>query len=208
MSNFIDIVPWLTDIAYSFGYAGIAALVALGYLHLPIPTELTLPLAGFLVGQGRFSFVPVLLVTTVASVAVSVILYVLGFWMGEEPLRRFVRRLGRFVLLEESDLDKASEVFERHGGKAILIGRFIPGVTTFISIPAGIKGMRMYGVFMVFTVLDSILWNAGFIGLGWALGSQWTLVERYASIVDYVVLATLAVLIIWFVWRRWNRRGN
>ena len=75
----ISYVPWLTDIAYSFGYPGIAALVALGYLHLPIPTELTLPLAGFLVGQGRFSFVPVLLVTTVASVAVSVILYVLGF---------------------------------------------------------------------------------------------------------------------------------
>jgi membrane protein DedA with SNARE-associated domain len=208
MNNLVDIVPWLTDIAYSFGYPGIAVLVALGYLHLPIPTELTLPLAGFLVGQGRFSFVSVLLVTTVAGVAVSVILYLLGFWIGEEPLRRFVRRFGRFVFLEESDLDKASEVFERHGGKAILIGRFIPGVTTFISIPAGIKRMPIYGVFMVFTVLDSIVWNAAFIGLGWALGSQWTLVERYASIVDYVVLATLAVLIIWFVWRRWNRRGN
>ena len=117
MGNLVDIVPWLTDIAHSFGYPGIAVLVALGYLHLPIPTELTLPLAGFLVEQGRFSFIPVLVWTTVASVAVSVIPYLLGFWTGEELLRRFVRRFGRFTFLKESDLDKASEVFKRHGGK-------------------------------------------------------------------------------------------
>ncbi len=208
VSNLIDIVPWLSDVAYSFGYLGIAVLVALGYLHLPIPPELTLPLAGFLVGEGRLSFIPVLLVTTVASVAVSLILYLLGYWVGEEPLRRFVKRFGRFVLLKESDLDKASEVFERHGGKAVLIGRFIPGVTTFISIPAGIKRMPLYGVFMIATLFDSILWNASFIGLGWALGSQWVLVEQYASIINYAVLAALAAVIIWFVWSRWKRKDN
>src|ERR687883_946613 len=114
---FGDITQWAADIAYSFGYVGIAILVALGNLHLPIPTELTLPLAGFLVGQGRLSFVPVLIWTTVASVAASVVLYLMGFWLGEEPLRWFVRKFGRFVFLYESDLDKASEAFERHGGE-------------------------------------------------------------------------------------------
>ena len=146
MSN---LVPWLSNIVYSLGYVGIALLILLGYLHLPILAEITLPLAGFLVGQGRLSFVPVLIWTTVASVAASVVLYLLGFWLSEEPLRWFVRKFGRFVFLYESDLDKASEAFERHGGKAVLIGRLVPGVTSFISIPAGIERMAIYGKFMV-----------------------------------------------------------
>jgi membrane protein DedA with SNARE-associated domain len=184
MSGFVDFVEWLTDIAYSVGYVGIAVLVGLGNLRLlPIPTELTLPLAGVLVGQGRLSFVPMLVWTTVASVAVSIVLYLLGFWIGEEPLRRFLRKFGRFVFLYESDLDKVSDLFERHGGKAILIGRLIPSVTALISVPAGIERMPLYGRFMVFTVLDTVAYNAAFIGLGWALGSQWRLVEQYASIV-------------------------
>ncbi len=197
-----DIVQWATDIAYSFGYVGIALLTGLGNLHLPIPTEITLPLAGFLVGQGRFSFFPVLIWTTAAAVVASVALYVPGRWFGEERLRRFVRRFGRFVLVKESDLDRASRLFEQHGGKAILIGRLIPGVGTLISVPAGIYRMPILGWFMVFTVLDSVIWNAMLIGLGWYLGAQWTLVERYASTIQYVLLALVALGIIWFVWRR------
>ena len=201
-----DVVQWATDVAYSFGYPGMAFLTMLGNLHLPIPTEITLPLAGFLVAQGRFSFLPLLIWTTGSAVVSSLILYAMGRWLGEERLRRFVRSYGRFVLVRESDLDKASDLFERHGGKAVLIGRLVPGVTSFISIPAGIYRMRVYGWFMVFTVLDSVLWNGAFIGLGWALGSQWRLVERYASIIEYVGLAVVAVAIVWFVWRRWKER--
>jgi membrane protein DedA with SNARE-associated domain len=202
-----DIVQWATDIAYSFGYVGIAFLTALGNLHLPIPTEITLPLAGFLVAQGRFSFFPVLIWTTAAAVVASVVLYLPGRWFGEERLRRFVRRFGRFVLVKESDLNKASELFKQHGAMAILIGRLIPGVGTLISVPAGIYRMPILGWFLVFTVLDSVIWNAMLIGLGWALGAQWTLVEQYARIVEYVVLALVALAIAWFLWRRLRIRG-
>jgi membrane protein DedA with SNARE-associated domain len=202
-----DIVQWATDIAYSFGYVGIAFLTALGNLHLPIPTEITLPLAGFLVGQGRFSFFPVLIWTTAAAVVASVVLYLPGRWFGEERLRRFVRRFGRFVLVKESDLNKASELFKQHGAMAILIGRLIPGVGTLISVPAGIYRMPILGWFLVFTVLDSVIWNAMLIGLGWALGAQWTLVEQYARIVEYVVPALVALAIAWFLWRRLRIRG-
>lgn len=206
---FDSIVSWATDIAYSFGYAGIATLVALGTLHVPIPPELTLPLSGFLVGQGRFSFLPLLIWTTVASVAASLLLYCLGRWLGEEPLRKFIRRFGRFVFVNESDLERAIEVFEQHSSKAILIGRLTPGVTSLISIPAGMRRMSIYGAFMIITVSDSVLWNGAFIGLGWALGSEWTLVERYSSLVDYVVLAAIAGGLVWFVWyqRRKKRQG-
>ena len=201
-----NVVEWASDVAYSFGYLGIAFLVMLGNLHLPVPTELTLPLAGFLVGQGRFSFFPALVWTTVAAVASSLVLYFPGRWFGEERLRRFVGRFGRFVFVRESDLDKAKELFDQHGGKAILIGRLIPGVGTLISVPAGIYRMPIYGWFLFWTVLDSVVWNALFIGLGWVLGSQWTLVERYVKIVEYAVLGALALGIFWFLWRRGRAR--
>ncbi len=120
-------------------------------------------------------------------------------------LRRHDRRFGKLVFLGESDLDKASKLFERHGAKAILIGRLIPGVGTLISIPAGLYRMPIFGWFLFFTVLDSVIWNAALIGLGWYLGSQWTLVREYASIIEYAILAVLVLGIVWFVWRRRKR---
>lgn len=182
-----------------------AVLVALGNIRLvPIPAELTLPLAGLLVGEGQLTFVLVLLWTTVASVIVSVILYLLGFWVGEESLRRFIRKFGRFVFVYESDLDKTCEMFRRHGGIACLVGRLIPGVTVLISIPAGIERMPIYGRFMIFTILATIAFNGAFVGVGWALGNHWDIVVQYAAIVNYVTIAAIAGGILWFVGSRWK----
>ncbi len=207
MGNLLgDIAQWTVDVVYAFGYVGVAILTALGYLHLLVPTGLVLSLAGFLVGQGQFSFIAVLIWTTAAGAVGSLILYLPGLWISEESLRRFVGRFGRFVFVYESDLDKASKMFERHGGKAVLIGHLLPGVTALVSIPAGIKRMPIFSRFMVYTVLGTVLWNGAHIGLGWALGSQWTLVERYARIVEYAVLAVIAVGVLWFLWRRWKAR--
>lgn len=182
-----------------------AVLVALGNIRLvPIPAELTLPLAGLLVGEGQLTFVLVLLWTTVASVIVSVILYLLGFWVGEESLRLFIRKFGRFVFVYESDLDKTCEMFRRHGGIACLVGRLIPGVTVLISIPAGIERMPIYGRFMIFTILATIAFNGAFVGVGWALGNHWDIVVQYAAIVNYVTIAAIAGGILWFVGSRWK----
>src|SRR5215217_5743124 len=117
-----DVARWVIDVVHSFGYVGVFVLIASGSLVFP-PTELTLPLVGFLVGQGRFSFVPALSIAIAARASTSLALYFLGAQMSEERLRRLVRRrFGRSKLWLRSDLDKASEVFERHGGKAVLLG--------------------------------------------------------------------------------------
>ncbi len=202
-----NLAQWITNVVSSFGYVGVFVLVALGNLHLPVPTQITLPLSGFLIGQGEFSFVPVMGASTAAAVAVSFVFYYVGAWIGEENLRRFVGRFGRFVLVSEKDLDKASAVFDRHGGKAILIGHLVPGVGAFISIPAGLRHVPIFGWFMFYTVIGSILWNAGFVVLGWVLGENWQLVEQYASIIEYAALAIFVAVVIWFVWRRWKARG-
>src|SRR5918993_3616720 len=117
-----DVAQWITDVVYAFGYVGVFVLTFLGNLHLPVPTQLTLPLSGYLVWEGRFSFTAVMVASTAAAVGVSFVFYYLGACVSEESLRRFVGRYGRFVLVRESDLDKAGREFERHGGEGVVGG--------------------------------------------------------------------------------------
>jgi membrane protein DedA with SNARE-associated domain len=198
-----DLARWAADVIHSFGYVGVFVLIVLGDLRLPIPTELTLPLAGFLVGQGRLSFIPVLLTATAARATTSLLLYSLGLRISGERLRRLIKRFERFGFLFTSDVDKASEVFKRHGGKAILIGHLVPGVGALISVPAGLKQMPVRR-FLGYTVLGGSLWTGTLVGLGWALGSRWRMVELYASFVGFAVLATFILGILWLLWRRWK----
>ncbi len=200
-----NIAYWAVEAVYSFGYIGIAVLIGLINLHvLPVPTQLILCLAGFLVGQGQFTFALVLLASTIGAVAASLVLYYLGAWIGESNLRRLVKRFERFKLLFVADLDRASEIFGRHGGKAILTGHLFPGIGALISIPAGIKHMPVFGRFMVYTILGCLIWNGGFIFLGLLLGSNWPVVKEYSSIIEYSVLAILIVGIFVLIWRRWR----
>ena len=200
-----NIAYWAVEAVYSFGYIGIAVLIGLINLHvLPLPTQLILCLAGFLVGQGQFTFALVLLASTIGAVAASLILYYLGAWIGESNLRRLVKRFERFKLLFVADLERASEIFGRHGGKAILTGHLFPGIGAMISIPAGIKRMPVFGRFMIYTILGCLIWNGAFIFLGLLLGSNWPVVKEYSSIIEYSVLAILIVGIFVLIWRRWR----
>jgi membrane protein DedA with SNARE-associated domain len=201
-----ELAGWVVDIVHSFGHVGVFLLVLAGSLFLPIPTELTLPLFGFLVGQGRLSFVAVVLTATAARVVASLIFYALGLGTGEVRLRRLVKRVERTGLLFRSDVDKASGAFERHGGKAILIGHLIPGVGALISLPAGLKRIPIRWRFLGYTVLGAALWTGTLVGLGWALGRRWQIVELYASFVGVAVLAVLVLGVLRFLWLRWKHR--
>ncbi|HEV2094408.1 MAG TPA: DedA family protein [Rubrobacter sp.] len=202
-----ELARWVFDVVHSFGYVGVFVLVLAGSLYLPIPTELTLPLFGFLVGQGRLSLVPVVLTAAAARVSAALIFYALGLRIGQARLRRLIERAERTKLLFGSDLDRASGAFERHGGTAILIGHLIPGVGALISVPAGLKHMPIRWRFLGYTVLGVTLWTGTLIGLGWALGRRWRIVELYASFVGLAVLATVFLGVLWFLWRRWKTRG-
>src|SRR5215210_5724522 len=197
-----DGVRWVFDVVQSFGYVGVFVLILSGSLFLPVPTELTLPLIGFLVGHGRLSFVPVLLTATAARVSASLIFYTLGLRIREARSRRVMERFERSKLLFVSDLEGASRVFERHGGKAILIGQLIPGVGALVSVPAGLKRMPLRWRFLGYTILGCSIWNASLIGLGWALGGRWRIVEVFTSFIGFAVLTILIAAALWFFWRR------
>lgn len=201
-----DVAHWIQEVIHSSGYVGLVALVALSNLFLPVYTEVVLPFAGFLVGRGRFSFPLVLLAATTGSVGASLLLYYVGLRIGEERLRRLVKRAERFRVVTVSDLDRVGKLFERHGGKAVLIGQVMPNVGALISIPAGMKRMPLFGRFLGFTVLGGALWNGAFITLGWALGARWEMVERYMPIVERAVLVFLLAGMVFLIWRRWSTR--
>src|ERR671911_367064 len=197
-----DLVRWVFDVVHSFGYVGVFLLILAGSLFLPVPTELTLPLLGFLVGHERLSFFPVLLTATAARVSASLIMYEIGLRISEVRLRRLVKRLERYRLVFVSDLEGASRVFEQHGGKAILVGHLIPGVGALVSVPAGLKRMPLRWRFLGYTILGCSIWNSSLIGLGWALGGRWRIVEVFTSFVGFSVLTILIVAILWLFWRR------
>jgi membrane protein DedA with SNARE-associated domain len=197
-----DLVRWVIDVVHSLGYVGVFVLILAGSVYLPVPTELTLPLFGFLIGNGRLSFVPVLLTATAARVSAALVMYAVGSRLREARLRRVIKHFERSKVLFVSDFERASAVFERHGGKAILVGHLIPGVGALVSVPAGLKRMPVRWRFLGYTILGCSIWNASLIGLGWALGGRWRIIEVFTSFVGSATLILLITVTVWLFWRR------
>jgi membrane protein DedA with SNARE-associated domain len=113
-----------------------------------------------------------------------------------------IEHFERSKLLFVSDFERASDVFERHGGKAILVGHLIPGVGALVSVPAGLKRMPLRWRFLGYTILGCSIWNASLIGLGWALGGRWRIIEVFTSFVGSAILIIFIAATVWFFWRR------
>ena len=202
-----DAFSWVTWVIETLGYVGVAVVLALESVFPPIPSEAVLPLTGYLVSQGRMSFVGAVIASTVGAVAGALILYWLGYALGEDRTRSLVKQYGRWMLLTEEDLDRAQGWFDRHGRVAVLIGRLAPLVRSLVSIPAGVTRMPL-ATFTLYTAIGSAIWNAALIGAGWALGASWTYVQEYQRYFGYAVLAVIGLAIGWFVWRRVGSMGG
>lgn len=195
---FSTLASWATTVVESLGYIGVVALLALENLVPPIPSELVLPLAGFLVGQDRFSFFWVVGAATLGSDLGALAIYGLGWWWGEERVRS---KLERVPFFGRDDVDRASDWFRRHGRASVFFGRLVPGIRSVISLPAGFERMALWQ-FLVYTTAGSGLWNVVLIGAGWALGSQWQRVQHYVELFGYAVAGILIVAAAWWIWRK------
>lgn len=187
----------------TFGYPGITGLILAETVFPPIPSELILPLAGFLAGQGHLTLIGVMLAATIGSVIGALLLYGLGLWFGQERLYAFIGRFGRYFLLKPADLDRANGWFEHHGGKAVTIGRVIPVVRSLISLPAGVTRMPLVP-FIIYTAIGSAIWNGLLVGSGWILGNQWKRVAGVVEYFQYAVILAVLVAVTWFAWSRRN----
>jgi membrane protein DedA with SNARE-associated domain len=142
---------------------------------------------------------------TVGSVVGALVFYWLGSALGEERLRAFVSRYGRWLAMDEDDLDDAMGWFERHGGMAVLIGRLVPSIRSIISIPAGIAKMPLVP-FVAYTTVGSALWNAILVGGGWALGAQWERVKPFMNVIEWASIVAVVGGVVWWFARK--RRKN
>lgn len=195
---------WAVHLMESLGGPGAAVVVGLDNLFPPIPSELVLPLAGFTASRGTFSVPEALFWTTAGSVVGAVVVYLVGALLGRSRTRSLLTSL---PLLRESDLDRSEAWFAKHGPKAVLLGRMVPLVRSFISLPAGIERMNI-AAFLVLTTIGSLAWNTIFVLAGYALGESWYLVDDYASVLQWIVVAGLAVAVVAFVALRLRSRSR
>jgi len=183
------------------GYLGVMALMGIESACIPLPSEIIMPFAGYLVSTGRFNL---LLVATAGALGCnlgSVIAYEIGHYGG----RPLVERYGSYLLLSGHDLDWADRFFNRFGSTAVFIGRLLPVIRTFIALPAGVARMPR-GRFHVYTFLGSWPWCLGLAYLGMKLGENWRELGKYFHKFDAVIGIVLAAGVAWFVWSHWQNR--
>lgn len=202
---FERLAEFVTSVIETIGYPGLTILVALENVFPPIPSEVILPLAGFMTGQGRFSFVLVVFATTLGSVIGALVLYGVGAAIGKRRVEALVTRYGHWALLTPEDLTKAEQWFDRYGPIAVFVGRLVPIVRSLVSIPAGYQRMPLLQ-FVALTFFGSMLWNGALVTLGWIFGDNWHAIEKYVSWLQYLVVLAVVILVIKFVWTRLRAR--
>jgi membrane protein DedA with SNARE-associated domain len=193
---------WITNTIASLGYGGIALLMLLENIIPPIPSEVIMPLAGFTITQGTFNFPSVILAGTIGSVLGALPWYWIGKYMGEKRLRQWIDRHGKWLTLSGQDIDRSKHWFNRYGSAVVFFGRCIPGIRTFISVPAGLEGMPLLP-FLLYSTLGTVLWISLLTYAGYLLGQNYQRVEQVLGpVAGVVIVGLLIVVILWIAQRK------
>ncbi|MDN5599502.1 MAG: DedA family protein [Brachybacterium sp.] len=193
----MNIVDWAVETMDSLGAFGVFLLIFLENLFPPIPSEVVLPLAGVTAAGPNNTYWVMLLASVAGAVVGAWLLYGIGRLLGQERLRSIVIRL---PLVHVGDYDKSVDFMDEHGYKAIFFGRFVPGIRSLISIPAGLYAMPI-GMFTLLTAAGSAIWNTIFLTIGYYMGSNWTVIEPYTNAFSNLAYAIVALVIVVFVIR-------
>ena len=202
-----SVTQWIVEAILQYGLLAVFVLMVLESACIPIPSEVTMLFAGALTNatfvasvtdHGQpLNFVAVGLVGAFGNLVGSWIAWGVGY-AGGRPL---IERWGRFILLRPHELDRAEVWFDRHGQTAVFVSRLLPVVRTFISLPAGVAEMPLVR-FSVYTLLGCLPWTFALTAVGWAVGSQWLVVEHYLKPISYVIAAALVLWVaVWYARR-------
>jgi membrane protein DedA with SNARE-associated domain len=197
------LIHFVTQVIGTLGYAGIAALMGIESACVPLPSEIIMPFAGYLVYTGRFSLFWAATAGAIGCNLGSVVAY----WVGAAGGRPLVERYGRWVLMSHHDLDRMTRFFEKYGTITVLLGRLLPVIRTFIAFPAGVARMPQLR-FHIYTFIGSWPWCFGLAYVGMKLGEKWHTDPRFEQAFHrfhLVVELGLLAAIIWFVWTHINR---
>jgi membrane protein DedA with SNARE-associated domain len=217
--EFIDkiAIPFLEQLYGAVGYLGVMIAMTIESAMIPLPSELILPFAGFLVADrsavepltgGPWNFWLVVIFATIGNTLGSLIAYGIGAWGG----RPFLERYGKYLLIREHEIEVADHFFERWGSQTVFIGRLLPIVRTFISFPAGVARMDLRR-FVVYSTAGAFIWSAILVYAGTVLGANWEDIRRMLQPFDLAIAVLVIVGALGLLWWRlgtpgWKRNGG
>jgi membrane protein DedA with SNARE-associated domain len=195
---------WFLDIINSiYGFMqwpGVMVLMAIESACIPFPSELIMPLAGWMLIKEPGLTVWFVFVAGVVGAAGNTIGSVVAYYVGMGAGRPFLNKYGKYVLISQHDLDTADHWFTKRGSLAVFIGRLLPLVRTFVSLPAGIAKMNIWK-FLIYTFTGSFIWSTGLAYGGYLLGEHWEDLRAAMRPFDPIIAAVIVVLIGLYIWR-------
>ena len=175
------------------GYFGIFILMTLESALVPIPSEITMPFAGFLVQRGELNLVLVILTGAFANLFGSLIAYGVGYYLEEHVILKHLKKWGKYLLLTTTEYERSLRWLKKHGDAVAFFSRVLPGVRTFISLPAGLSEMNIFK-FSIYTFLGSLIWSAFLTYIGVYFGENWHILEPYFKKFQIAIVATFIFL--------------
>jgi membrane protein DedA with SNARE-associated domain len=211
---FIDqiVIPFLNNLYGAVGYVGVMLAMAIESAMVPLPSELILPYAGFLVSDpaqiepltgSTWNFWIVAIVATIGNTLGSLVAYAIGAYGG----RPFLERWGKYLLIRQHEIELADRFFQQHGNATVFIGRLLPIVRTFISFPAGVARMPL-GPFIVYSTAGAFLWSLLLVWAGTLLGAHWVDIRHALQPFDLAIAAAVVAFVVGFIWWRLGMPGR
>lgn len=184
---------FVVHVIETLGYFGIFIMMALESACIPFPSEVIMPFAGFVVHEGHLNFFWIVVVGTLGNLVGSLIAYYVGLKGGRPILEKY----GKYILVTEDKLDLADDIFNRYGSITVFVGRILPVIRTFISLPAGIARMDIKK-FTIYTTIGCLPWTLALAYLGVILGQNWHILTNYFHIIDVIlVIVVIALILYW-----------
>ena len=188
------LINFITSTISNLGYAGIFTLMVGESALIPIPSEIIMPFSGYLVHTGQFNFMYVVLSGSLGNLVGSLLAYYVGSQLG----RQFILRYGKYVLLKKSHLELTETYFKKYGDRSTFIGRMLPALRTYISLPAGLAKMNIRK-FMIYTSTGSIIWNSALTYIGIQFGQNWKTLLGYTEYLDIAVVIGVIIAVVFFL---------
>lgn len=189
---------WVTGLVEGVGYLGIALLMALEIWVVVISSEVVMTFSGYAARNGQLSAPAAVVAGVVGTQTGAMTLYAACRWLPEDRVRAFLARHGDWIGADEAALRQLEDRFRRHEVQAVVLGRLLPGLRGIIAVPAGLLGMRAW-LFFTCSLVGATFWTVVLTSLGYALGTQYELVDRYGSVLTLVVLGGIVGLLVWRV---------
>ncbi|MDD5094575.1 MAG: DedA family protein [Dehalococcoidia bacterium] len=196
-----QILEFIRQITQALGWAGIVLLMSIESACIPLPSEIIMPLAGWMLVADKGLGIEYIFLAGFLGAVGNVVGSVIAYWAGAWGGRPFLNRYGRYVLISQHDIELADRWFTQHGDRIVFFSRMLPAVRTFISFPAGVARMPM-GRFMLYSFLGALPWSTGLAYGGYVLGQNWEDVREVMRPFDIPIVIAGVVFVIWFVWKR------